>query len=291
MMQTTQHPVHPAQFPLVSAIITTHNRTTLLARAIESVLAQTYSNLELIIVDDASTDRTSDLVENFQNKSTVEIRYLKHELRLGACAARNAGLKNANGKLVAGLDDDDEWMPERIEELVRSWDPGCAFVFANDYVMRKDNKNYRNHKGNCYSLACILYRNVIGNQVLVERGKIISIGGFDENLEACQDYDMWLRLILEYGKPCKVNHTLQTMYENHLEERISHSPRKFKGYLHFYKKHKHHMNSDQRRYQLFVMYYIRGKTPSLHRLLQLLSYMRFPRQLYYYFTMLRAENG
>ena len=289
IMETLQQD-DTGQIPLVSAIITTRNRPQLLERAINSILCQTHQNIEIIIVDDASTDHTPELVEKYKHCSSIEIRYLRQAQCLGAPAARNLGISKANGKFIAGLDDDDEWMPERIENLVEAWSPQCSFVFAKDNVIRKDNKINRNHKGNCYTLQCILYRNVIGNQVLVEKEKISGVGGFDESLTACQDYDMWLRLMLEYGRPCKVNNVLQTMYENHLEERISHSPKKFQGYHRFYVKHKQHMNNDQRRYQLFIMYYIRGKVPSMGRFISLLSLKRFPRQIYYTWVMLRTGS-
>ena len=99
------------QVPLVSAIITTRNRPQLLERAVKSILCQTYPNIEIIIVDDASTDHTPELVEKYKHCSSIEIRYLRQSECFGAPAARNLGISKANGKFIAGLDDDDEWMP------------------------------------------------------------------------------------------------------------------------------------------------------------------------------------
>lgn len=93
---------------LISIYIPTHNRRKLLERAVKSVQQQTYLNIELIIVDDGSSDSTWDYLNDIANKN---IRIFKHEQPLGACAARNLAIKHAKGKFITGLDDDDEFQP------------------------------------------------------------------------------------------------------------------------------------------------------------------------------------
>lgn len=98
---------------LVSVVIPTRNRAELLERAIKSVLLQTYNNWEIIIVDDNSTDDTKLVVEKFNDD---KIRYITLIGKTGGAAARNVGINNANGEYVAFLDDDDEWLPEKLKK-------------------------------------------------------------------------------------------------------------------------------------------------------------------------------
>src|SRR5512138_1185650 len=95
--------------PLVSVVIPTYNRAPLLERAIHSVLSQTYTNLEVIVIDDASTDDTQDRIKNLQ-LADIRIQYIRHDRNRGSQAARNTGIHAAKGKYVAFLDSDDEWL-------------------------------------------------------------------------------------------------------------------------------------------------------------------------------------
>jgi len=107
--------------PLVSVIIPTYGRSELLDRAIDSVLAQTYDNIEIIVVDDNNSNsehrkHTENVLQKYlQNGQAV---YLKHEKNVGGSAARNTGIKASKGEYVALLDDDDEWFPEKIEKQI-----------------------------------------------------------------------------------------------------------------------------------------------------------------------------
>src|SRR5688572_26839751 len=98
--------------PKVSVVIPTHNRPLMLRRAIDSVLAQTYQDFEIIVVDDGLRERSDNVVKLFEDD---RIRYISHEQEHGAPAARNTGIKNSNGELIAFLDDDDEWLPQKLE--------------------------------------------------------------------------------------------------------------------------------------------------------------------------------
>ena len=100
--------------PLVSAIITTHNRKKMVGRAIESVLCQTYKNLECIVVDDASDESAESVCKSYP----VHYIYIPKEESTGGNHARNVGIMKAKGKYVAFLDDDDYWLPTKIEKQV-----------------------------------------------------------------------------------------------------------------------------------------------------------------------------
>jgi glycosyltransferase involved in cell wall biosynthesis len=99
--------------PVISVIIPTYNRAHLVGRAIRSVLAQTFQDWELIVVDDGSSDNTEEVVCSFQDP---RICYISHEVNRGGSAARNTGIKVARGEYVSFLDSDDEWLPEKLEK-------------------------------------------------------------------------------------------------------------------------------------------------------------------------------
>jgi len=97
--------------PEISVVIPTYNREHTLRRAVQSVLGQTFTDFEVIVVDDCSTDQTKNLVESFRDKRIV---YVRHDQNAGPGAARNTGIRRARGQLIAFLDSDDEWLPEKL---------------------------------------------------------------------------------------------------------------------------------------------------------------------------------
>ena len=99
--------------PIVSIIIPTFNRAGMIHRAIESIKLQTFNDWELIVVDDASTDSTEEIIQTYM-RDDQRIRYIKHEKNQGGSAARNSGIKNSKGSYIALLDDDDRWYPEKL---------------------------------------------------------------------------------------------------------------------------------------------------------------------------------
>lgn len=185
--------------PLVSAVITTHNRVELLRRAVESVYSQTYGNIELIVVDDGSTDETEEWCKIQQFKY---IRIPVGESR-GGNYARNLGLKASNGKYVAFLDDDDFWLPEKIEKQVNLIEKtGNELVHCFRYI-EIVNKNGEIHTETCnlssnhsgmlqnrilYQITCLT------SAILVNRKALLDIGGFDEKLMFWQEYELTIRL-------------------------------------------------------------------------------------------------
>jgi glycosyltransferase involved in cell wall biosynthesis len=192
---------------LVSVYIPTRNRSRLLARAVQSVLDQTYSHLEIIIVDDASGDDTEEAVKKLiaANDTSKRIMYFRLAAPAGACAARNVAIEAATGEYITGLDDDDYFLPERIFELVQAFDPAaCAFVFdgylRETVQMDGGVRRRRVPLGREVRLADLLKRNTVGNQVLTLTERMRQLGGFDVSLPAWQDYDMWIRLVRKFGK-------------------------------------------------------------------------------------------
>lgn len=244
---------------LVSAVITTKNRAGLLPRAIESVHRQNYPNIEIVVVDDGSTDGTSNVLKEFADKhSIVQIR---NDTSLGACRARNQGIEAASGAFIAGLDDDDEWQPQRIALLMEAYRDDFACV-TSDVTLVYPNHTQTWKKKKLISYNDLLYSNQVGNQVLVKKERLQAVGGFDESLVAAQDYDLWLRLSKAYGPIRNVNKPLQKVYMQHGSEQITETKKQLAGYLRFYRKHRSEMNFAQRRYQIFNIRRVQGKVAS-----------------------------
>jgi glycosyltransferase involved in cell wall biosynthesis len=184
--------------PGVSVVIPTHNRARVVGRAIRSALAQTYQALEVIVVDDGSTDNTTEVVNGIRDE---RVRYIRHDRNLGGGAARNTGIGAANGQYVAFLDSDDEWMPQKLwrqihvlEEAGPSLGAVCTGFVAVDG--RGDVRRTRIPRPRDMERDELLAGNRVGtaSTVLARRALLEAIGGFDTSLTSCQDWDMYLRL-------------------------------------------------------------------------------------------------
>jgi glycosyltransferase involved in cell wall biosynthesis len=265
-------------YPLVSAIITTHNRASLLPRALDSVLNQTYPYIEIIVIDDGSTDNTQNVIKSYVNKYPAIISIL-NEQSMGACYGRNMGFKRASGKFVTGLDDDDEWLPQRIERFVEEYRPSMSMIGAgSNVVLEMGEVEFMPHTPGQLSvinLDDMLYKNVFGNQAFIERERMLELNGFDESLPSAQDYDMWLRVIEKFGSAVNIQEALQNIFVDHNCNRITLSTGKFSGYFLCYRKHKHLMSRSHRRFQLFTLYRARGKRMSLITMLILIDKYSF----------------
>jgi predicted hotdog family 3-hydroxylacyl-ACP dehydratase len=180
--------------PRVSVIIPTYNRAHLLVEAIGSVLNQTLDNLELIVVDDGSTDNTECVVASVGDPRLKYVRRLNG----GVAAARNTGLKNASGEFVAFLDSDDLFLPDKLAEQIGAMDddPSPGLVYGLYYRLKQDGSSVR--QGNCYPAGSrylpLRTPRIFIQTVLVKRSWLERIGGFDENLSVCEDQDLLWRL-------------------------------------------------------------------------------------------------
>jgi glycosyltransferase involved in cell wall biosynthesis len=186
--------------PLVSIYIPTHNRIDKLERALRSVLGQTLENHEILICDDGSTDGTLERVSALA-RDNRKIRYLRNPSPRGACSARNLGIFAARGEFITGLDDDDEFTPDRLESLLRLWSDGYAFVCSNFWSKHPDQqaRAYYPLEERTFTLRQLLLKNVASNQVLTRTERLQGIGGFREGVRRLQDWDTWLRLCSSYG--------------------------------------------------------------------------------------------
>lgn len=235
------------QQPLVSIYIATHNRPQLLARAISSCVAQTYPRLEIIVVDDGSAAEQAE--QNRQLLSEYpQIKYLYLPQAGGAPVARNAAINLASGEFITGLDDDDEFKPQRISELVQHWysRTDCAFLCTGYTVITEQQRlfNYA-RRARAINYQQLLYANVVGNQLFTLTSTLRAIGGFDTTLPSCQDYDTWLRLAATFGKGYRIRSCSYILHQEHQSERISVSDRREQGYQLLLEKHRKFMTPAQ----------------------------------------------
>lgn len=181
--------------PRVSVIIPTFNRAWALQRAVDSVLAQNYPDVELIVVDDGSTDKTPALLNAYGSS----VRVIRRENQ-GVSAARNTGIRAASGALIALLDSDDEWLPEKLSRQVAfmAENPELLIcqteeIWIRNGVRVNPKRKHRKRSGMIFepSLALCL---VSPSAVMMRRELFDRVGYFDESLPACEDYDLWLRV-------------------------------------------------------------------------------------------------
>ncbi|MCR4842879.1 MAG: glycosyltransferase [Eubacterium sp.] len=202
-------PIKPLTIPPVnygdpvSIVMPTYNRESIIAKSIESVLNQTYENWELIVTDDASPDKTADVVAGFDDP---RIRYIRSEVNGGTSINKNRGLAEARYDLISFADDDDILHPDKIEKQVRALEnapEGTGFCYCSMVYHRKDgletNLVPREDIPMCrksgYIYPELLRRNFVGGPTLmVHRSALDKVGRFHEGLVVFEDWDLALRL-------------------------------------------------------------------------------------------------
>lgn len=196
----------PLAAALVSVYLPTRNRSALVERAIDSVIAQSYEHIELIVVDDCSEDDTAEVVRRCmaRNHTAKRIEHVRLDAPSGPAVARNEAIVRATGHLVTGLDDDDYFLPERIARLVAAFDPAVSSFVFGGYLRETTMLGGRLRRtavplSRPASLRDLLKRNIVGNQVLTLTSRLRDIGGFDPRLPAWEDYDLWIRLVKAFG--------------------------------------------------------------------------------------------
>lgn len=181
--------------PQVSVIIPTYNRGWVIKEAIDSVLAQDYTEFELIVVDDGSTDHTSDVLDSYRN----DIKVLSQKNK-GVSAARNRGIAEASGKFIAFLDSDDLWLSQKLSVQIEFFNqtPDALICQTEEVWVRNGlrvnpRKRHKKPSGMIFKPSLELCL-VSPSAVMIQRNLLDRVGEFDENLPACEDYDLWLRI-------------------------------------------------------------------------------------------------
>lgn len=184
----------------VSVIIPTFNRAEKLIRAISSLFDQTFADFEIIVVDDGSTDGTNLALNRFGGR----IVYEAHEHNRGVSAARNTGIRKSCAPLIAFLDSDDYWLPQKLAVQVKYFDrhPRTMVSQTNEIWIRNGRrinprKRHQKPSGDIFKPSLRLCV-VSPSAVMLRRSILDEVGLFDEDLPACEDYDLWLRISCRY---------------------------------------------------------------------------------------------
>lgn len=191
--------------PLVSVVLPTYNRAELLPRSVESVLNQTYKNFELIIIDDGSTDNTKEVVQEYAKKDKRVI-YLRHKKNKGGSAARNTGIRKANGDYIAFQDSDDEWIYNKLEKqikIIKNSSYSKKVIYTSLIKITKTKtyylpgKNIKKRGGRIYEE--LLKGNFVGfPTVLINKECFKRVGLLDERFPRNQDWELFLRISKKY---------------------------------------------------------------------------------------------
>lgn len=185
---------------MISVIIPTFNHSRFVSDAINSVLAQTYKNLEVIIVDDGSTDNTREVLKKYGSK----IKYI-YQNNKGLSAARNIGIKFSKGEFIAILDADDIWLSRKLElqmKMMEECTSSTGVVSCGVYIIDEEGKIIKefvrkNYLSKINFFNELIIKNIVsggGSCALIRRVCFEKVGMFDENLKSAEDWDMWLRI-------------------------------------------------------------------------------------------------
>ncbi|WNO61636.1 glycosyltransferase [Rheinheimera sp. MMS21-TC3] len=242
--------VNAAALPLISVYMPTYNRVDMAIRAIESVLGQTYPNFELLVVDDASPDDTWHIL-NQRYKHDGRVRLFRQDKGQGACAARNRAITEAKGEWVTGIDDDDEFLANRLQSLYDAYDDKYSCV-CSGYIWDYGSLQKRLHtERKVVALPELLDLHVLSNQALVKRERMLALGGFDINLAAFQDYDMWVRVVRDYGPALRIAEPSYKVNVGHELGRITDSPKRLDAHKQFVAKHRSLMSERNLQNQMY----------------------------------------
>ena len=205
--------------PKITAILPTWNRAEWLEKSIQSVLGQTFGDFELVVVDDASTDSTAEIIERYSGK----IRTIVFSENRGVSAARNAAIKNSDSEWIAFLDSDDFWHPDKLQKQIAQTKmrPACPLHFTDEIWIRNGvrvNPKKKHQKKEGWIFQPSLALCLMAPSTVILRRELFEVHGlFDENLPVCEDYDLWLRLTAQHPVAL-LNEKLMTRHGGHADQ-------------------------------------------------------------------------
>ncbi|WP_413723256.1 glycosyltransferase [Sodalis sp. RH24] len=228
----------------ISVYIPTHNRPLFLDRALNSLVQQSYKNFQVLVCDDGSSSSYEDVVNKYKNKFENFV-FVRNATPKGACFSRNRLIQIADGEYITGLDDDDEFLPSRLEDFLGSKKLGQYAYLCSGFIMNTTKGLIKKPmKTGLVTLPQLLNKNIVGNQIFIKREDFVRAGCFDISLPAWQDYDAWVRVTQLCGNGYKINKLNYKMNIDHEEGRISNSPKAKIGYEMFINKHSSILNKE-----------------------------------------------
>ena len=192
--------------PKVSVIIPAYNVEKYIGETLDSVLTQTYSDFEVVVVDDGSQDQTASIIKQYQTKYPKKIRLIQKE-NGGPSKARNVGIKASTGEYIAFIDADDLWLPGKLEKQVGYFEKQpsqVGLVYTNAKKFDEQGiwtlpKRYRKKRAYGWIYKDLLRQNMIPNQSVIVRKRCFEeVGFFEEFLDIIEDHDMWIRIAMKY---------------------------------------------------------------------------------------------
>lgn len=213
--------------PKVSVVIATYNRAHFIKDAVNSILAQTFSDYEIVIVDDGSKDNTKEIVQGYGEK----VRYF-YQANQGKSAAQNYAVSQSRGEYIALLDDDDIWLPNKLEIQMKGLEenPELGFVCSeSDLIDEKGEfiRRWKRKPSNQETFASLYEENFIQHSSVVVRKELLNVvGGLDVALKTTEDYDLWLRL----AKVCRFRYIDKSLviYRQHAASKHLNTTQKLK---------------------------------------------------------------
>lgn len=242
---------------MISVVIPTYNRKNSISACVNSVLKQTYPNIEIIVVDDASVDETYELFENIEDE---RLFYYRYEINQGACFARNLGAEKAKGDYIAFQDSDDQWLPEKLEKqmaYLKKIDADFVFCGMNriepeasiyypivDFIEEKN------------AIEQLLTNNVISTQTMLMKRAVIEAIHFDTSFTRFQDWDFALQVAL-HG--FKIGYLKEALVDSAVQANsISINVKTGMAYEHLYEKYRYYYNKYPHAKANILMYQARG---------------------------------
>lgn len=219
----------------ISIIIPTYNRIQLLQRAIKSILQQDYENIEILVIDDASTEDIKTVIQSYNDDRII---YIKNEKNKGSNFSRNLGLRNASGDYIAFLDDDDFYsnkskFKKQMELFYQN--KKLVFVGCGYYDKSMDRKRIPRISGNISENLLLSFSDIETSTILIKKDIIKKVGFLDEHLPSEQNHDYFFR-ISKYGEFNYINEVM-VIKDNPAVQISSSSKNKLLGYILFHKKH------------------------------------------------------
>ena len=224
---------------MISVIIPSYNRETTIKRSVQSVLNQSYTDLEVIVVDDCSTDDTSSVVNRIMARDN-RVKYIKHEINAGACAARNTGIAAASGEYIAFQDSDDSWRKDKLkiqmETMKRFQADVCICKMKRHYRSNNRTSIYPNVETGLIEYMDIIKQPLVSTQMILAKREVFADHIFDIKVKRMQDFDWSVRAARDYSF-CMAGEVLVDQYIQQDSMMLSDYRKSIESYEYFLEKY------------------------------------------------------